>query len=179
MSSLPQKKVATESYDICNKLKGDVKELPRELLENSYINANMCKKTNSYTRAYYEDFIKPNDSAFQKIFFDANNLKEINDRLGHIAGDTYLSDIAKVISSYLTPQDYLVRWSRGDEFVLFLAKPRSAFQLKLELDVAFEDEGLSVAAGIGDTIDEADKSMYIDKGVKKGKKLRRMQELCF
>lgn len=48
---------------------------------------------------------------------DCDDLKSVNDRLGHLAGDEYLKAIAGRISGSLSKQDYLARWG-GDEFIV-------------------------------------------------------------
>lgn len=50
------------------------------------------------------------------LVMDADNLKAVNDRYGHLAGDKYLCKIAEVISSCSAPFQYTARMS-GDEFI--------------------------------------------------------------
>ena len=53
---------------------------------------------------------------FSIIVFDLNDLKYINDNLGHDDGDTYIIDSVNLIKKYF-PNDTLYRYG-GDEFVL-------------------------------------------------------------
>lgn len=53
------------------------------------------------------------------IFIDVDDLKLINDVYGHTAGDSVLSDLAKLIRCQLHSLDILARWG-GDEFVVLL-----------------------------------------------------------
>ncbi len=53
------------------------------------------------------------------VIFDLNNLKEVNDNLGHIAGDTLIMNFAHIIRSTI-PQEYFVGRYGGDEFVAIL-----------------------------------------------------------
>jgi diguanylate cyclase (GGDEF)-like protein/PAS domain S-box-containing protein len=64
------------------------------------------------------------------LFLDVDNLKEINDRLGHSAGDTVLKEIAARLSRITRSTDLLARQGTaeqvvgrlgGDEFLLLLA----------------------------------------------------------
>ena len=53
------------------------------------------------------------------IIGDVNNLKKINDTLGHVIGDKMLSDIAVVIREYAPENAFLARIG-GDEFVALI-----------------------------------------------------------
>jgi diguanylate cyclase (GGDEF)-like protein len=52
-------------------------------------------------------------------FLDINGLKEINDTLGHEAGDELIITVAKTIRSVIRSNDFLVRLG-GDEFLIAL-----------------------------------------------------------
>ncbi len=51
------------------------------------------------------------------LFCDVDDLKAVNDRLGHAAGDELLRHVARQVSSVLRPADSLARFA-GDEFVV-------------------------------------------------------------
>lgn len=53
------------------------------------------------------------------IFIDLDNLKPINDSLGHQAGDQILKEVALRLLSYTKSVDQVCRYG-GDEFILFL-----------------------------------------------------------
>ena len=50
------------------------------------------------------------------IVFDMNNLKTVNDTLGHTAGDSLISNFARIVRNVIPPKDYVGRYG-GDEFM--------------------------------------------------------------
>lgn len=53
------------------------------------------------------------------LYLDLDGFKQINDRMGHEAGDALLSRIARHCSHTLRREDAMVRWG-GDEFLVLL-----------------------------------------------------------
>ena len=117
-------------------------------------------------------------SAFAVIVLDLNDLKYINDRLGHDAGDQYLIDSAKLIRKFF-PNSDLYRFG-GDEFVLYVEGKDygtrhdvlNAFNKLIEKD--FETGEPIIATGISDyrygkdntyraVFIRADERMYVRK----------------
>lgn len=56
---------------------------------------------------------------FSLVLFDIDNFKSINDTHGHLAGDTVLRKLAKVVKESLRSSDIFARWG-GEEFVVLL-----------------------------------------------------------
>ncbi len=51
--------------------------------------------------------------------FDVNGFKQINDGLGHLAGDQVLKQFATELKAAFRPTDFIGRWG-GDEFIAIL-----------------------------------------------------------
>jgi len=118
------------------------------------------------------------------VLADLDNLKTVNDRFGHAAGDRMLRRCADVIRATLRPYDKLYRWG-GDEFLLIVPSARSSDVMKrlhealaaaepitLESDMPLADLRLQVSLGASDyssseelhfAIERADRAMYQDK----------------
>lgn len=116
------------------------------------------------------------------MFIDVDNMKGINDRHGHAAGDFALMHIAGIIGSAVRLTDVAARVG-GDEFALILDEidPAQAEQKMNALDIlvretpcVFGTDALSISASFGFTpiladdteftiMARADESMYANK----------------
>lgn len=63
--------------------------------------------------------LKTTDSDYCIISLDLNGLKDVNDRLGHAFGDSYIREFAKTMGETF-PQDTFMARIGGDEFVAVL-----------------------------------------------------------
>ena len=114
------------------------------------------------------------------MIFDVNNLKEINDSLGHQAGDQHLKEAAEVISS--TFQSSQVFRIGGDEFVVIARGTEYAHiddlidKIRMHNMSTTRYGGVVIACGmarfrkdanVAQVFRRADKSMYDDKAALK------------
>ena len=173
------------------KLKKEIhrrKEVEAELLKL----ANKDSLTNIFNRRKIEEICekelirsKRYGTHFSIIFFDLNDFKIINDKLGHHIGDEVLTKVTQTINSNIRESDSFGRWG-GDEFLIVLPQTNEnqakAMILTLEKninDLTFDVNSelkISCSFGIseyekGDTLDsllkKADKSMYTTKALYK------------
>lgn len=170
----------------------------------SYINGDLlalAKKdplTNVKNRAAFEDAVNTiNLEAnanpmlkFAVVMFDINNLKNINDELGHKAGDDYIKNSCNLIC-YIFPQSPVFRIG-GDEFCAIirgteyenryqlLNKGRENMESLARAEILPRVQKVSIAIGISefipgkdlnfqDVFDRADALMYQNKAEMKAK----------
>ncbi|MGB3298240.1 MAG: EAL domain-containing protein [Phormidesmis sp.] len=97
------------------------------------------------------------DTMLGVAFLDLDRFKNINDTLGHEAGDCLLQQVAKRLKGCLRNYDFVARWG-GDEFTLLLSNLRSAEdvssiaeRLLQRLSAPFQVQGeeLYVTASLG------------------------------
>jgi diguanylate cyclase (GGDEF)-like protein len=85
--------------------------------------ARYDRLTNLYNRTYFEeqfalvkDLAQRYDDDFNLVMFDIDNLKEINDRYGHLVGDRAIQHIARAMERNTRSSDFIARFG-GDEFI--------------------------------------------------------------
>jgi len=122
------------------------------------------------------------------LFFDVDEFKGVNDRLGHETGDQLLVSICEAVKSCLGKDDILARLS-GDEFLVLIPKldrpmlaEHTATRIIEKLEKPFHIRGWEVQTGvslgiakakesdyeINTFISNADIAMYESKGKGKG-----------
>lgn len=96
-----QREVATTQYWLsCDPLTG----LPNRSALMKYLASSI-------------EFSRRNGTIGAVLFIDFDRFKEINDTLGHAAGDLFLQAAAARFSQYLRSRDFIARFA-GDEFVV-------------------------------------------------------------
>lgn len=124
------------------------------------------------------------------VLLDLNDLKPLNDRFGHAAGDAAIRSVAKAVRSIIRPDDLLFRWG-GDEFLVILpnvsaseAQQRMALlhdRLRgtnlpgilqpVDLDVSFGVAAFSSVEELEQAVTQADSAMYSHKARRKNRSL--------
>ncbi|MDZ7588193.1 MAG: GGDEF domain-containing protein [Parasphingorhabdus sp.] len=91
------------------------------------------------------------------LFLDVNELKLVNDSLGHAAGDVVLRALAKLIADNIRRSDFAARIG-GDEFAIILdnldadqveAKIGELMTLMARSELNFEGQPITLRAAIG------------------------------
>lgn len=144
--------------------------------------------TGIYNRRYgYEmlnktlEIHKKNEKPISVAFIDIDNLKVVNDTLGHNEGDQLIFDVVSLLKEKISNNDYIIRLG-GDEF-LYVMHGKSKNEaseliqsLKKEVVLRNQEENknykLNFSYGIAsyqsemtldEFVEEADRLMYLDK----------------
>jgi|LGVF01.1.fsa_nt_gb diguanylate cyclase (GGDEF)-like protein len=173
-----------------NYMLDDRKSLNDELLKH----ATLDIMTGLFNRRIGEEILenlidsaKENKTKFSICFIDINNLKTVNDELGHNAGDDMIINLAKIIKSNIRENDLVCRLG-GDEFLLVFHDYNSNqaelaikrinnridefnrienHKYKLSVSVGIEEyDGVST---MHELIKNADAKMYYEKKNKRNK----------
>ena len=131
--------------------------------------------TYAQNRNHFNEYIEQNRNkelhSLGVIYLDLNGLKEINDKMGHITGDTLIISASYALQEIFLDNSYRVG---GDEFVVIeqdvselLFFDQYAKLLKrmkeLEISVATGCVWKETCPNLSETLQEADQKMYEDK----------------
>ena len=120
---------------------------------------------------------------------DIDNLKPINDTMGHTVGDKAIRAVARGMRSLVRADDMLFRWG-GDEFLVLMFKlPQPEASRRLEklnkileenterwigmpvsVTVSFGVAGFTSLTDLAQAIEQADKAMYAQRNRVRGHK---------
>jgi diguanylate cyclase (GGDEF)-like protein len=75
-----------------------------------------------FERAVTDALARPGDDSIAVMMLDLDRFKEVNDTLGHHAGDALLVEFGRRMSALLKPDDMLARLA-GDEFAILCRRP--------------------------------------------------------
>jgi diguanylate cyclase (GGDEF)-like protein len=101
-------------------------ETERSLQNELYESSVRDPLTHAYSRRYFNERLWREHARVQRtggnaavLLIDVDNLKKLNDELGHLAGDRALCAIAALIAGAIRPSDVLARYG-GDEFMVLV-----------------------------------------------------------
>ena len=120
------------------------------------------------------------------FFIDINNLKEVNDNLGHTVGDQLIQQAANLLSDTVRSNDIVARLG-GDEFVILSIENNKAGAERLLKRIinAFSQAQISIAIGFSTRLpgsgllfaaEQADKKMFEHKRQMKSKLVTSQEE---
>ena len=109
-----------------------------QLTEKAYLDLH----TGLPNKSRCEEVLKNQDlskGATCCIMIDLNNLKEVNDKLGHVEGDILIKQFGKILRKAIREEDFVGRYG-GDEFVAILQNVDEAV-VKLVVNRIEEETG--------------------------------------
>lgn len=148
------------------------REKEKTKLKNlSYVDSLTYAQNRNHFNEYLEQNRNKELHSLGVIYLDLNGLKEINDKMGHIAGDTLIITASYALQEIFLDNSYRVG---GDEFVVIeqdvselLFFDQYAKLLKrmkeLEISVATGCVWKETCSNLSETLQEADQKMYEDK----------------
>ena len=165
---------------------------------NIYRYAYRDSFTGLYNRNYWEQLIsgvlhRPIPKRFTLIVIDVDNLKNLNDNKGHLAGDKAIRIVGKSIRESIRKQDIAIRYG-GDEFFILLANTKKAIvekvinRIKENIRKRGKEENIHIEISAGTACSDctcemekvitiADSKMYKEKAGKKVKARQITDEL--
>ena len=135
--------------------------LLHEELQNTKVAASQDYLTGIFNRVKFDELFEMHTNLSKRYsreltfcIFDIDDFKEINDKYGHLVGDSVIKNIAYIASHELRETDIIARWG-GEEFVLlFPETPLShtldaVERIRKKVEQYQFDEGFSVTCSFG------------------------------
>jgi diguanylate cyclase (GGDEF)-like protein/PAS domain S-box-containing protein len=146
----------------------------RDITERQKMSEGLRKRafhdplTGLANRARFEErlAVASGDSDTAVLFIDLDNFKTVNDSLGHAAGDHFLSEVARRLSTCVRVGDVVARMG-GDEFAVLISgidaqirAPRIAERILRELaaPIELDRRAITPSASIGIACGDAEQS---------------------
>lgn len=148
--------------------------------------------TGLFNRNFLKEIVE-NDIYYSKIEYlslilaDIDNLKEINDTHGHLAGDKAIKVVGHAIKSCIRKGDDIAVRYGGDEFIILLsnqnrkAAEKVVIRIRETIDKMVKGQMMDIKVSVGiasnhsvfdmkEMIRMADEELYKEKEIKKGQK---------
>lgn len=166
-----------------------------ESARNYKVKSQIDALTNIYNRYYFDtkypeeiEIARSTQSGLSLLLIDVDHFKTINDRFGHIVGDTCLQRTADLIAEQIRAADTLCRYG-GEEFVILLPGAEAAQAMAMSerirnafavMEFAVKQHRISLTVSIGVSVfvvDSSDQSLLeqADKALYRAKEKGRNQ----
>lgn len=142
--------------------------------------------TGLYNRRGFDDIARKlgeasrrNDRPVALLYLDSDSLKEINDTLGHEAGDRFIVDMARILDEVVRGSDFTFRWG-ADEFAVLIdhatEEKAVALAARIRQAIANRTRGTvsigifcGVPESVEDAVNRADRALYRAKELGKNR----------
>ena len=114
-------------------------------LQNSANTDSLTGVSNRLALDVYLKNIATQTERFQEltlIMVDIDNFKYVNDRFGHILGDSVIVEIARCLKANIAQSDLIVRFG-GDEFLILIDRIQWDWALQISESILADVSGLS------------------------------------
>ena len=148
--------------DLCIGYRGAASDITERVREQSQIEhlALHDPLTGLANRAQFQSFLDDRMSAAQPLTLlslDLDRFKQVNDSLGHAAGDAVLQEVASRLLQHTRNQDLIARLG-GDEFMMIICEPLSRASLdqlcqriieRLSQPMTYQSKEITIGISIG------------------------------
>ena len=149
-----------------------------DVLDNLHVRDGMARFYNRYgfqrfARQVFDSFLTV-DGAPQIMFVDMDNMKGINDRCGHEAGDAAIRLTAEILRRTCSERDFLMRYG-GDESLVIASGKADSLESDIQRAVAASrekgDNPFKLSLSIGIVRDERGDPRSLDECILSADKL--------